>query len=59
MGSVHVRLPGDLRVGADETLLRTLLSPRLQPHFAHLPIHRDAPQLRRHIAYSLRPHYGT
>ncbi|HMA33539.1 MAG TPA: BTAD domain-containing putative transcriptional regulator, partial [Chloroflexia bacterium] len=52
---LHIRLLGDLRVSYGETPITTITSPRVQALLAYLVLHRDAPQLRAHLAFLLWP----
>ncbi|MCC7165079.1 MAG: hypothetical protein IT331_21450 [Anaerolineae bacterium] len=50
-----IRLLGDFRVTDGETPVTGIKTARLQALFAYLVLHRDASQLRRHLAFVLWP----
>ncbi|HST05629.1 MAG TPA: bacterial transcriptional activator domain-containing protein [Chloroflexia bacterium] len=53
--TLHIRLLGDFRVVADDKLVTSLNTPRLQAFLAYLLLHRDAPQPRHRIAFLFWP----
>ncbi len=55
MAPLQVTLLGDFRVVCDGAPVTGLHSPRLQALLAYLILHRDAPQLRRHLAFLFWP----
>lgn len=52
---LHIQLLGTFQLRAGTVPVKTLHAPRLQALLAFLSLHRDVPQPRRHIAYSLWP----
>ncbi len=53
--TLRIHLLGDFQVIYGDQLLLNFSSPRLQELLAYLLLHRDAPQSRRYIAFSLWP----
>lgn len=52
---LHIQLLGTFRLHLGGMCLSALHAPRIQALLAYLVLHRDAPQLRRTIAFSLWP----
>lgn len=50
-----IRLLGDFRVTYGKTPVTEIKTARLQSLFCYLMLHRDAPQMRRHLAFVLWP----
>lgn len=55
MGTLHIRLFGELQLFYDRTRVKTLQSPRLQSLFAYLVLRRGSPHARRQVAFLLYP----
>jgi predicted ATPase/DNA-binding SARP family transcriptional activator len=55
MPLLHIHLLGEFRLTCDEEPVSTFNAPRLQALLAYLLLHRDAPQLRHHLAFLLWP----
>jgi DNA-binding SARP family transcriptional activator/predicted ATPase len=55
MPILHVNLLGDFRLRYDETLVTTVVQPRMQALLAYLLIHRDSPQSRQQLAFLFWP----
>src|SRR5262245_42522538 len=55
MPKLHIRLLGDFRLTCGNAPVSSVNTPRLQSLLAYLVLHRDAPQLRRHLAFRLWP----
>ena len=53
--TLHLQLLGDFRLALDETPITTLNTARLQALLAYLVLHRDALQLRQHLAFLFWP----
>ena len=52
---LHVELLGNFHITYGDAPVTTINSPRLQALLAYLILHRDAPQLRRHLAFLFWP----
>ena len=52
---VQIRLLGDFSLVCDGRLVPEINTPRLQSLIAYLALHRDAPQLRQHLAFLFWP----
>jgi DNA-binding SARP family transcriptional activator len=52
---LRVNLLGDFRLSYDEAPVHGVDTPRLQSLLAYLVLHRDAPQLRHHLAFLFWP----
>lgn len=52
---LHVRLLGDFTFTCDERPIEGINTPRLQSLLGYLVLHRDAPQLRQHLAFVFWP----
>ena len=55
MPILHINLLGDFRLRYDETLVTTVVQPRMQALLAYLLIHRDSPQSRQQLAFLFWP----
>jgi len=55
MPILHINLLGDFRLRYDETLVTTVVQPRMQAFLAYLLIHRDFPQSRQQLAFLFWP----
>jgi DNA-binding SARP family transcriptional activator len=55
MAILHINLLGDFRLRYDETLVTTVVQPRMQAFLAYLLIHRDSPQPRQKLAFLFWP----
>jgi DNA-binding SARP family transcriptional activator len=55
MPKLHIHLLGDFRLTCGDALVSNFNAPRLQSLLAYLVLHRDAPQLRHHLAFLLWP----
>lgn len=53
--TLHIRLLGDFQLVLGEEPVTSVDTPRLQSLVAFLAVHRDAPQSRRHVAYTFWP----
>src|SRR5689334_633739 len=58
LSTLYVRLLGGFSVLYGDEPVAGINTPRLQSLFAHLVIHRDAPQLRQHLAFLFWPDTG-
>ncbi|MGE5334427.1 MAG: BTAD domain-containing putative transcriptional regulator, partial [Nitrososphaerota archaeon] len=52
---LRVRLLGDFNITCDGIVIEGINTPRLQSLVAYLVLHRDAPQLRQHLAFVFWP----
>jgi len=52
---LRIRLLGDFSLDFDDAPVSTINTPRLQSLLAYLLLHREAPQPRHHVAYTLWP----
>jgi predicted ATPase/DNA-binding SARP family transcriptional activator len=55
MSTLDIHLLGEFRLVSADSPVSHLYSPRLQALLAYLVLHRDAPQLRQHLAFRLWP----
>lgn len=55
MHTLHIRLLGDFQLVYADKVLTTVRKPRLQALLTYLLLHRQAPQLRQHIAFRFWP----
>ena len=53
--TLRMRLFGDFSLAYDGTPVESISTPRLQSLVAYLVLHRDAPQLRQHLAFIFWP----
>jgi DNA-binding SARP family transcriptional activator len=52
---LHIRLLGDFTLSCDGGPVEGITTPRLQSLIGYLVLHRDAPQLRQHLAFVFWP----
>jgi DNA-binding SARP family transcriptional activator/predicted ATPase len=52
---LHIRLLGDFALSCDDRPVEGITTPRLQSLIGYLVLHRDAPQLRQHLAFVFWP----
>jgi DNA-binding SARP family transcriptional activator len=52
---LHIRLLGDFSLSCDDRPVEGITTPRLQSLIGYLVLHRDAPQLRQHLAFVFWP----
>lgn len=55
MPYLHIRLLGEFQLVYGDQLITSVNTPRLQSLLAYLILHRQAPQLRKHIAFQFWP----
>ncbi len=53
--ALHIRLLGDFTLACDDRPVEGITTPRLQSLIGYLALHRDAPQLRQHLAFVFWP----
>src|SRR5437773_6321349 len=53
--TLHIRLLGDFSLTYGDESVASINTPRLHSLFAYLVLHRDAPQLRQHLAFLFWP----
>jgi DNA-binding SARP family transcriptional activator len=53
--ALHIRLLGDFTLSCDDRPVEGISTPRLQSLIGYLVLHRDAPQLRQHLAFVFWP----
>ena len=53
--TLHIRLLGDFSLIYDGEPVASINTPRLHSLLAYLVLHRDAPQLRQHLAFLFWP----
>ena len=52
---LRIRLLGDFTLTSDDGPIEGITTPRLQSLIGYLVLHRDAPQLRQHLAFVFWP----